>query len=147
MKKTLIIMLAALTLTLGSCGNVNDTDGKIGNEKAESTTGEGAMEKASELSSDIMEGAQDIKETVEKAVDDVMNENVQAGSTPRLTADQAKLAAVADADLALKEAQFSRCYLNSGYYDIEFTSAGALYNYAIDSYTGAVLRREVSADR
>lgn len=147
MKRTLIIILAVLALLLVSCGNVNDTDGKIGNEKAESTTGDGAMEKASEMASDIMGGAEDIKETVKKAVDDVMNENVQAGSTPRLTADEAKLAAVADMDLALKEAKFSRCYLNGDWYDIEFASAGALYNYAIDSYTGAVLRREVSADR
>ncbi|MBQ8697217.1 MAG: hypothetical protein IJ519_05800 [Clostridia bacterium] len=144
--KYIILLFLTLTVLFTSCGNVDDTDGKIGNEQKETENTENIKDKAEEMMTDASEKVEDMTDKMS----DVTGA-VSGGVTgiKRLTTEQAQSAALTDAGCSTREATFYKTYLRSEsgrvYYDVEFAVGEKMYDYEIDSLTGNVLKREESA--
>lgn len=148
--KYIILMLLTLTVFMTSCGNVDDTDGKIGNESNETTDGtENIKDKASDMMDDATDGASDIMDDMTDAFDKATGAlSGKVLGITRLTTEQAQSAALSDAGCATRDVTFYKTYLHNEdgrvYYDVEFATAEIMYEYEIDSVSGDVLKREES---
>ena len=156
--KYLLLILLTLSVFMASCGNVNDTDGKIGNEKEETAATDSVKDKASDAVKDATDGASDAVKDVTDGASDMMDDVSDAfdkatgalsgevlGIT-RLTTDQAQYAALSDAGFISRDVTFYKTYLHNTdgrvYYDVEFATSDAMYDYEIDSLSGDILKRE-----
>lgn len=146
----LILMLLTLTVFMTACGNVDDTDGKIGNESNETTDGtENIKDKASDVMDDATDKASDMMDDMSDAFNDATGAlSGRVLGLTRLTTEQAQFAALSDAGFSAKDVTFYKTYLHNEdgrvYYDVEFATAQTMYDYEIDSVSGNVLKREES---
>lgn len=78
-------------------------------------------------------------------------DNTSSAQNPALSEDEAKAAALADANLTEEEVTFVKVKLDSGdqvqVYDVEFYTAEAEYDYEISAVDGAVVEKDISAFR
>ncbi len=147
--KYLLLILLTLTVFMTSCGNVEDSDGKIGNEREEVTDTENVKDKASDMAEDSKDGASDIMDDMTDAFDKATGAlSGKVLGVTRLTTEQAQSAALSDAGCSGRDVTFYKTYLHNVdgrvYYDVEFATGRTMYEYEIDSVSGNVLKREES---
>lgn len=136
----LFLALLTLTVCMTSCGNIDDTDGKIGNEAKETENTESVADKAKELMEDASDAADRITDDMKGVVSSSFSE------AKRITAEQAQSVAFFDAGKSFGEVTVYKSYLYNDdgreYYDVEFADNETMFEYEIDSVSADILKKE-----
>lgn len=141
--KNILFILLTVTVFMTSCGNIEDTDGKIGNESKETENTENIKDKAEDIMDDASDAVDDVKDEMTDAVSSSVSD------VKRITTEQAQSVAFSDAGKTCSEVTIYKTYLYNDkgrvYYDVEFADDHTMFEYEIDSVSANILKKEQSS--